>query len=208
MFEKKHMPVFLFYATNNRSKLHNMEYRLRDYPIKVLCPADLKIHIEVEENGESVMENALLKARAYYDAVQMPVVAGDSGVFIDGLRPEEQPGLYARRVNGRALSDDEMIDRYIGIAKTLGKPSRLQYVTGVALITEAGEKTMELRDAPLFLAAKPNANRRHRGNPLDVVTMTEDGSYFNDLTDEQRTARDAAGERQFTHFIVENLLDL
>lgn len=199
-------PISLFYATTNRSKLHNMYYRLRDYPITVLCPEDLGFHIEVEENGASVLENALIKAQAYYEAVHMPVIAGDSGVFIDGLAPEEQPGLYVRRANGRSLSDDEMIDRFIDIAKKLGKPSPLHYVTGIALITKAGVKTMELRDAPLLLTAKPNANRKHNGNPLDVITMTEDGTYFNDLTDVQRAARDAAGEQQFTRFIVESLL--
>ena len=55
----------------------------------------------------------------------MPVIAGDSSVFVEGLAPEEQPGLYVRRANGRSLSDDEMIDRFIGIAKKLGKPSPL-----------------------------------------------------------------------------------
>lgn len=116
--------VTLLYATNNKSKLHNMRYRLRDYPIKVVCPGDMGVHMEVEENGKTAVENALLKARAYYDVMHFPVVAGDSGVYIDGLAVEEQPGLYARRYNGTVLSDDEMIERYIDIAKR-NRPSCL-----------------------------------------------------------------------------------
>jgi len=198
--------VTLFYATNNKSKLHNMHYRLRHYPIRVVCPDDMGVHIEVEENGETVTSNALLKARAYYDVVHLPVVAGDSGVYIDGLTPEEQPGLYARRYNGTVLSDDEMIERYIGIAKKIGHPAYLRYITGIAMINDSGEHTMELRDTPLILTATPNSNRRHRGNPLDIVTLTEDGRYFNDLTDAERIALDQAGEHAFTDFIVGNLL--
>ena len=65
---------------------------------------------------------------------------------------------------------------------------------------------MKLREGPLLLTAKPNANQKHTGNPLDVITITEDGTYFNDLSDEQRAAWDAAGEQQFTRFIVESML--
>lgn len=203
---KEALPVVtLFYATNNKSKLHNMRYRLRDYPIKVVCPDDMGMHMEVEENGKTAVENALLKARAYYDVVCYPVVAGDSGVYIDGLADEEQPGLYARRYNGTVLSDDEMIERYIDIAKKIGHPTYLRYITGIAMINESEEHTMELCDTPLTLTATPNSNRKHRGNPLDVVTLTEDGRYFNELSDTERIALDKAGEQSFTDFVVKHL---
>ena len=52
----------LFYATGNKSKLHNMYYRLKDYPIRVVCPDDLNVHIDVEENGKTAVENAWIKA--------------------------------------------------------------------------------------------------------------------------------------------------
>ena len=54
--------INLFYATENRSKLHNMVYRLRDYPIRVICPEDQNLHITIEENGKTAVENAILKA--------------------------------------------------------------------------------------------------------------------------------------------------
>lgn len=196
----------LFYATNNKSKLHNMVYRLRNFPIKVLCPDDLNIHIDVNENGSTAVENAVLKATAYYHAVHMPTVAGDSGMFVDGLSQEHQPGLYVRRVNGKVLTDDEMIDYYAELAKQAVRECFIHYFTGIALVTEAGTNTLELKD-PLFqLSPIPNTNRTHRGNPLDVLSLLEDGRYFNDLTDEERTALDADGEKQFTDFIVNSLL--
>ena len=52
----------LFYATGNKSKLHNMYYRLKDYPIIVVCPDDLDVHIDVEETGKTAVENAWIKA--------------------------------------------------------------------------------------------------------------------------------------------------
>lgn len=199
--------IKLFYATNNKSKLHNMRFRLQNYPIDVLCPDDLNLHIEVEENGSTAVENALIKASAYYETVQLPTIAGDSGVALTGVAEEDQPGLLVRRVNGSVLTDDEMIDHYAGLAKKAGKLCTLQYVTGIALITAEGVRSMELLDRPLRLCSVPNPNRKHKGNPLDVVTKTADGRYFNDLTDEERTAYDQQGERQFTEFIVRNLLN-
>jgi len=196
----------LFYATNNKSKLHNMRFRLQNYPIEVLCPDDLDLHIEVEENGSTAVENALHKASEYYRRIQLPTIAGDSGVLLTGVAEEDQPGLFVRRVNGKVLTDDEMIDYYAGLARKAGKPCTLRYVTGIALITEDGVKTMELLDRPLQLYAEPNQNRKHKGNPLDVVTKTADGRYFNDLSDEERTAYDRSGEEQFKEFVVSNLL--
>lgn len=96
--------ITLFYATNNKSKLHNMYYRLKDYPIKVVSPDDLGIHLDIEENGKTAIENALIKATEYYKVVGLPTIAGDSGLYIEGLRAEEQPGLYVRRVNGKFLA--------------------------------------------------------------------------------------------------------
>lgn len=198
--------IKLFYATNNKSKLHNMRFRLQDYTIEVLCPDDLNIHIEVDENGKTAVENALHKASEYYKVVQIPTIAGDSGVAITGIADEDQPGLYVRRVNGKVLTDDEMIEHYAALARESGNHCTLQYVTGIALITAEGVKTMELLDRPLQLCAEPNPNRKHKGNPLDVVTKTAAGIYFNDLSDDERTAYDQQGEQQFTNFVVSNLL--
>ena len=198
--------VTLLYATGNKSKLHNMYYRLQGYPIKVLCPDDLGIFLDVAETGTTAVENALLKANAYFQTTNLPTIAADSGVYIQGLREEEQPGLYVRRVNGKVLTDDEMIDHYSQLAEKAEGDCYLQYLTGIAIVTGEKTITMELDDAPLKLSAIPNTNRAHRGNPLDVVTVTENGRYFNELSDEERTLRDRVGEEKFTQFIVRNLL--
>lgn len=183
-----------------------MRYRLRNYPIRILCPDDLDLHLDLDENGNTATENALLKATAYYHIVQIPTIAGDSGLYIEGLPPELQPGLYVRRVNGNVLTDDEMIDYYAALAQNAGRDCYLHYFTGIALITKYATLTKILKE-PLFqLSPIPNANRSHRGNPLDVLSITTDGRFYNDYSDEERTALDQAGEQDFTNFLVSNLL--
>lgn len=198
--------IKLFYGTSNGSKLHNMRYRLRDYPITVVSPEDLGISLKVSETGKSVIQNALIKARAYFEVVNMPTVAADSSVYFDGLSDEEQPGLYVRRVDGRRLTNDEMIEHYALLAKNADHPYIKHCITGIALITESDTKTTQITDYPRILTSIPNSNRNHSGNPFDVITVTEDGRYFNELSDEERAFLDRDSELEFTEFIVNNLL--
>ena len=73
----------LFFATRNKNKIENMEYRLRDYDIKLITPYDLNIDLDINENGKTVTENALIKAKAYYKKTNIPTIAGDSALFVE-----------------------------------------------------------------------------------------------------------------------------
>lgn len=198
--------IQLFYATGNPNKIHNMVYRLRAYPVQIVTPKDLNIHLDIQETGTSAVENALLKASGYYKYVGMPTIAGDSGMYIDGLPADRQPGLYVRRVGGKVLTDDEMIAYYSGLAKSVKGDCFIRYFTGIALITSHGTFTKEWCDTPLKLSPVPNRNRKHKGNPLDVISLLDDGRYFNDLSDAERVSLDQKGEQAFTNFILDHLL--
>lgn len=197
----------LFYATKNHSKLHNMHYRLREHSVQILSPEDLDYEIEVNENGATATDNAVIKALAYYSKVKMPTIAGDSGMYIEGLPQDKQPGLHVRRVNGKALSDEEMIEYYADIASNSPCDLYLHYYTGIALITSEGVFTTEIEDCPLKLVSTPNPNREHGGNPIDVLSLTEAGRYYNDLSDEERVQLDSKTEKEFLSF-MEKYLDM
>ena len=81
--------------------------------------AEGKIIPEVIEDGNTPLENARLKAMAYYEAFQIPVFSCDSGLYFDNVPDEVQPGVHVRNVNGKSLSDDEMIDYYSGLGKNM-----------------------------------------------------------------------------------------
>lgn len=61
--------------------------------------------IEVVEDGATYFENALLKAKAYYEKFKVPVLADDSGLNVSAL-PNEL-GLYSARFGGAGLTDRE-----------------------------------------------------------------------------------------------------
>jgi XTP/dITP diphosphohydrolase len=101
----------VLYATSNPGKVQEVRKYLQSFDIMLVAPVDLGITIEVEETGQTLEENATLKAQAYLAQVpDMVVMADDTGVEIDALHGE--PGIHVRRWRDRtaAMSDHAIID--------------------------------------------------------------------------------------------------
>lgn len=97
----------LLIATNNAGKLREYQALLAGIPVILTSPADEGIQIEVDENGSNFEENAVIKARTYYEASGLPTLADDSGLEVDCLGGA--PGIYSARYAGAGASDE---DRY------------------------------------------------------------------------------------------------
>lgn len=108
----------LLYGTGNAAKLEIMKRYLAGFDkIRLVGLKDMNCEWEEpEECGNDPMENARQKALAYYRICRRPVFSGDSGLYIEGLSEEEQPGVHVRRVGGKNLTDEEMRGYYKGIA--------------------------------------------------------------------------------------------
>ncbi|HEY1406718.1 MAG TPA: non-canonical purine NTP pyrophosphatase, partial [Spirochaetota bacterium] len=90
-------------ASSNKHKIAEIAARCADIPGILFVPVHDIIRLgEIEENGISFEENALIKARAVRDATNLPSLADDSGLVIDSLGGE--PGIYSARYGG--LSSD------------------------------------------------------------------------------------------------------
>ena len=70
-------------ASNNKHKYEELSAILSDLPIRLIKPADLKLDVEIDENGNSYYENALLKAKAFYKLSGLAVLADDSGLEVE-----------------------------------------------------------------------------------------------------------------------------
>lgn len=196
----------LLYATNNNSKVYNMRRRLENIPIEIITPKELEIKVNVIEDGRSAIENAIKKAQAYYEKTKIPTIAGDSGLFIDGIPSDKQPGLFVRRVNGKVLSDDEMIEYYTKLIESIGGKSTGYYITGLALITEQGLFTTEISEDKFILSSTISSNN-HRGNPLDVMTIDPVlQKFYTDMTDEDFKSLGYIFDKECVKFLEKNLL--
>lgn len=85
----------LVMATNNANKLREAREILAPLGIEVLSQREAGANCDPEENGTTFAENALIKARAVYEATGLPTIADDSGLCVDAMNG--RPGVYSAR---------------------------------------------------------------------------------------------------------------
>ena len=121
-------------ATSNKGKVR--EYK------SLLEPLGYKVHdlseldpIEIDENGSTFQENALIKAKSIKDKCNMTVIADDSGLEIDALNKE--PGIHsARYLEGHVYS----YKNKVLLERMKGKTDRsARFVCAIALCDETGD---------------------------------------------------------------------
>ena len=102
-------------ASNNKDKIKEVKEILTGYDIISIKEAG--INVDVEENGTTFEENALIKARAIMKLTGEVTMADDSGLEIDYLNKE--PGIYSARYMGEdtpySVKNKSIIDRLDGV---------------------------------------------------------------------------------------------
>lgn len=92
----------LILATGNAHKAEEFSIL---FPKDLIAIKAAPKKLDVEEHGKSFMENAYIKAKAYFDEFQLPVLADDSGLTVMAL--QDELGIYSARFGGEGLSDRE-----------------------------------------------------------------------------------------------------
>ena len=115
----------LLFATENESKAKRFKNGLLKNNIELITINDIGKKVDIDENGKDAIENALIKARAYASMYELPILAMDDNLYIEGVPENKQPGMYVRRVNGKRLSDDEMVEYYSNLAHLYGEDGKL-----------------------------------------------------------------------------------
>ena len=107
----------IIFATGNRDKVKEIQMILADLGVEVITMKDAGIQIDIEENGTTYEENAMIKARAVAAYTDCIVMADDSGLEIDYLNKE--PGVYSARYLGEDTSyrikNANLIERLSGV---------------------------------------------------------------------------------------------
>lgn len=178
----------LLYATKNPAKIKAMCRRIAPLGIEIYGMDALDRELpQVAENGKSPLENAIQKAKAYYEILRVPLFSCDSGLYFDNVPDEVQPGVNVRRVNGVRLSDEQMQAYYIGLAKKYGDLTA-RYKNAICLVLDenhiysAMEKNME--SEPFLMVSKPHP-KSNAGFPLDSISVDiKTGKYYYDLQEE------------------------
>ena len=104
----------LVLATGNSGKIAEIKGMLSDLDIEILTAGDFDDFPDPEENGETFLENAMIKAKAVYQQTSVPALADDSGIEVDFL--DGGPGIRSARYGGENLGDSE---RYIKLLEEM-----------------------------------------------------------------------------------------
>ncbi len=179
----------LLQGTSSILKYNLMKDRLKELDIELIRPVDLNITIDIEEDGKTVEENAIKKAKAYYEVTHLPVITEDSGLYIDKFKDSEQPGLYVKRVNGKEdLTDKEILNYYIDRLNSYGGSSLAHYYTGVCIIDINGNIYSDtIIETPFLLTTNIRNNIIIKGGVLEPISYDIDSNkYFDELTEEEK----------------------
>lgn len=196
----------IFFATENKSKIKRFEKELLKKGIEIISINDIETKEEIIENGKSAIQNALIKARAYTKIIDIPILAIDDNLYIDSIPDTKQPGMYVRRVNGKYLTDMEMIEYYSNLAHEYGINGKLncRWVYGLALIKDQNEYTYTYSKDDFYIIDKPS-KKIDPGYPLNSISVNKKlNMYFSEITDDLK--RDIKeNENDVIDFICKNL---
>ena len=192
----------ILYGTTNKAKIQVMKNAVASLDIELIGLGDIDGELpNIIENGKTPLENAEIKAKAYYEAFHMPVFSCDSGLYFDELQEEEQPGLHVRRMNGKELTDDEMIEYYGALAEQHGGKITGRYRNAIYFIFDEkhhySSMDMSIATEPFLLVKKPHS-KRVDGFPLDSLSIDiATGKYYYDLDVKEVSTSVEDGFRKF-----------
>ena len=129
-------------ATQNKDKLVEMKKGLSGLNIDLYDLSHFPEIGEIIEDGDTLIENALIKARTVYKITKLPSIADDTGLEVDALNGE--PGIYSARFAGKNCSYSDNVNKLLRIMEKIPKNDRsARFCTSIAYIDDNLELTTE-----------------------------------------------------------------
>lgn len=129
----------IIFATGNQGKIREIKQIMADMDVEILSMKEAGIFMEIEENGTTFEENALIKARAIAKEAGALVLADDSGLEIDYL--DKAPGVLSARYLGEDTSYDVKNTHILGLLKDVkGKDRSARFVCSIAAVFPDGRE--------------------------------------------------------------------
>lgn len=198
----------ILYGTTNQAKLESMRRIMKTLGVEIIGLNELQQPLPfIEESGKNPLENAEIKARIYYETFSMPVFSCDSGLYFDDVEDSFQPGTRIRRVNGKELTDEEMIEYYADLARKYNNKLIGRYRNAICFIADDSTIFRSMDEAlatePFMIVSVPH-EKRNPGFPLDSLSVDiSTGEYYYDL--KEKTVDKSAIDEGFQSFFIKAL---
>ncbi|MFC3418328.1 RdgB/HAM1 family non-canonical purine NTP pyrophosphatase [Salinicoccus hispanicus] len=170
--------VKIVVASGNKGKINDFQAIFPNHDIigiKEILP-----DFSVEETEDTFIGNAVLKAEAAAEALDMPVVSDDSGLSVDAL--EDAPGVYSARYAGPDATDEENNRKLLSALEGVSD-RHAHFTSAIALAipgmetrTYTGELHGEVLESP----------EGEHGFGYDPLFRTEDGRLLGMISTEEK----------------------
>ena len=174
-------------ATRNPGKAREMKKFLTNDLIStrfnLVSLADFSDSPDIEETGQTFEENALLKARFYFDWSGISSVADDAGLEKDYLNGE--PGVLSRRWPGYEATDEELIEMALKKLDGVPKERRTARLRTVGLYCD-GKQTLSRTASVEGYITEDYCGHCEKGYPFrSIFWLPKFSKLYQDLTHEE-----------------------
>lgn len=175
----------LIVASNNKGKIKEIKEILKDV-YEIVPMGEAGFNEEIEENGSTFFENALIKAKAVSAALGVNALADDSGLCVDALGGA--PGIYSARFSGVHGDDAANRKKLLSELKNLKNPDerKARFVSSVVLYKRDGEVVSGMGETHGIIGFKEEGEN---GFGYDSLFVSDDlGKSFGLATAEEKNA--------------------
>lgn len=173
----------IIFATGNAGKMKEIRAILADMDIEVVSMKEAGIIAQIDENGKTFEENALIKAKAIFELTGETVLADDSGLEVDYLNKE--PGVYSARYLGEETSytikNQALLDRLAGVPK---EKRTARFVCAIAAVLPDGNTLVTRETIEGYIGDSPAGENGFGYDPIFYVD--EFGCSTAELSEEEK----------------------
>ena len=173
----------MIFATGNAGKMKEIRMIMEDTGYEVISMKEAGVDIEIEENGSTYEENAMIKAKAVAAITGDTVLADDSGLEIDYLNKE--PGVQSARYLGEdtpyAIKNASLISRLEGVPD---EQRTARFVCAIAAVLPDGRELTTRATIEGRIGYEEKGNHGFGYDPIFYVP--EFGKTTAELTEEEK----------------------
>ena len=125
-------------ATHNKDKREELQEALSEFTLEILSLNDFPFIGEIEEVGQTLLENSMIKAKTVHNLTQMPVIADDTGLEVEALNGA--PGIYSARYAGEDVTYEDNVNKLLAEMEDIPLENRkAQFRTVISFVDKDRE---------------------------------------------------------------------